>query len=184
MVSRKKMNLQSEIEKLEKKQIFYRQQAQKSASRLKELLNQNRNNHLMAFGVGIELKYLAVGEDLRQKLKNEYREIYANDQRMLQRALDGFLRLDKQLSEKKLTAAAYETESEQEDDDLTMLLGFGVPKAKAEEIIRSAMENDTDLRALLENAGEAFDNKPEATRKSTRERYLMGTLKKTFNIDF
>lgn len=184
MASRKKQDLQSEIEKLEKKQTFHKQQAQKSAIRLKELLNQSRNNHLMAFGVGIEFKYLAGGEELRQKLKNEYCEIYANDQRMLQRALDGFSRLDKQLSEKKSNTVAPETEDEQEDEGLMLLIGLGLPPDKAEEITRSAMESGADLKALLENAGKAFDGKPEAARKSTRERYLLGTLKKTFNVEF
>lgn len=184
MTSRKKKDLQSEIAKLERKQAFHKQQAQKSASRLKELLNQNRNNHLMAFGIGIELKYLAGDNELRLKLKNEYREIYANDQRMLQRVLDGFSRLDKQLSENKLTVGEPEIDDAQENEDLMMLIDLGVPTDMAEEIIRSAMENGTDLKVLLENAGKAFDGKPEATRKSTRERYLIGTLKKTFNIEF
>lgn len=184
MASGKNQDLQSEIAKLEKKQTFHRQQAQKSAIRLKELLNQSRNNHLMAFGIGIELKYLASGDELRLKLKNEYRTIYANDQRMLQRALDGFSRLDKQLSEKNPDAVDSETKDEQEKENLKLLIGLGVPKYRAEEIIRSAMESGTDLKALLENAGQAFDGKPETTRKSTRERYLLGTLKKTFNIEF
>lgn len=98
MKETKKQSLSSEIERLEKRQIFHQQQAQKSAARLKELLNQNRNNHLMAFGVGVELKYLVASEECRQKMKDEYCNLYADDQRMRQRAMDGFARLDKQLA--------------------------------------------------------------------------------------
>lgn len=184
MAGSKNQDLQSEIAKLEKKQAFHKQQAQKSASRLKKLLHQNRNNHLMAFGIGVELKYLAADDESRLKLKSEFREIYASDQRMLQRALDGFSRLDKQLAERKTSIVDSEAMGEQGDEDLALLLGLGIPKDKAEEIVRSAMESGTDLKALLENAGKAFDGKPEATRKSTRERYLLGTLKKTFDIEF
>lgn len=100
MSGSKKRDLQVEISKLEKKQAFHKQQAQKNAIRLKELLNQNRNNQLMAFGIGVELQYLTTGDDGREKIQEAYRKIYANDQRMLQRALDGFSRLDKQLTEK------------------------------------------------------------------------------------
>jgi len=42
----------------------------------------------------------------------------------------------------------------------------------------------TDLIELSDNAGNVFDAKPEEIRKSTRERYLLGTLKKALNIEF
>jgi len=182
MSERKKQGLQTEIERLEKKQAFHQQEAQKSAARLKEILNQNRNNHLMAFGIGVEQKYLSIDDSSKQKIKEEYREIYANDQRMLQRVLDGFDRLDKQIVTGK--AGRDQTEKAMGQKEQRVLISLGLSKSKAEEICQRAKDTGTDLIELLDNAGKVFDAKPEEIRKSTRERYLLGTLKKALNIEF
>lgn len=183
----KKIDISTEIEKLTKKKLFHQEQAQKNAVRLKKLLDQNRNNHLMAFGVGIELKYLHAKTDAdRLIIKEEFQEIFAGDDRMMQRAMDGLARLDKQIAAQKPVASVGDgdqpAEKTEQEDDLQMLLALGLDQDIASQVVQTAKAGEDDLRAFVEKAGQRYDKIPDSERHSTREKYIQGAIKKGFKI--
>lgn len=70
------------------------------ASKSKEA-RQERNNQLMAFGIGLEMKYKSLPEAERAKIRGWFADL---DTRNKQRAEAGFSRLDSGLTRKEISS--------------------------------------------------------------------------------